>query len=285
MSESNRIRIVCTSDTHNEDPSKLVPDGDVFIHAGDMTNHGTFEELEKAYQWISNLPHKLKIVISGNHDSSLDPHHESHSEESLALFTSPSAREAGIVYLGPSSPFHTHADLLNIYANPSTPDFLKKGYGHTYPPHPAPEATAVWASAPETCNGPLDLWVTHGPPKDRLAVVGPFPFTLYLKGCEVQRQKVAAAKPLVCIFGHFHYSYGIERVTWREGPDVKPGDEVAQSTKVTGEGVHDFTGLKPGKETVFINTAWMTGLMTLTKKRNKPVAFDLEYAPPISNDA
>jgi predicted phosphodiesterase len=74
MSESNRIRIVCTSDTHNEDPSEHVPDGDVFIHAGDMTNHGTFEELEKAYQWIKNLPHKLKIVISGTSSHLLHVH-------------------------------------------------------------------------------------------------------------------------------------------------------------------------------------------------------------------
>ena len=122
--------------------------------------------------------------------------------------------------------------------------------------------------------------MSHGPPKDRLAIVGPFPFTLYLKGCEVQRQKVAGAKPLVCVFGHFHYSHGVERVSWREdGAEVKPGNEVANSKMVTGEGVHDFTDLKPGKETVFINAAWMTGLMTHTKKRNKPVAFDLEYSP------
>ena len=67
MSNSNtrRIRIVCTSDTHNDDPTEKVPDGDVFIHAGDMTDYGTPEELKSALEWIRKLPHKLKIVIAG----------------------------------------------------------------------------------------------------------------------------------------------------------------------------------------------------------------------------
>ena len=33
-----------------------------------------------------------------------------------------------------------------------------------------------------------------------------------LIGCEAQRKKVAAARPLVCIFGHYHCGYGVEKV-------------------------------------------------------------------------
>ena len=60
-----RIRIVCTSDTHNDDLTGRVPDGDVFVHAGDMTDDGTPEELEKALSWIRKLPHELKVIIPG----------------------------------------------------------------------------------------------------------------------------------------------------------------------------------------------------------------------------
>ena len=59
------IRIVCISDTHNDDCSADLPDGDILIHAGDMTDDGTMEELEKAYRWISKLPHKFKVIVAG----------------------------------------------------------------------------------------------------------------------------------------------------------------------------------------------------------------------------
>jgi hypothetical protein len=68
---ARRIRIVCVSDTHNDDLTGHVPAGDVFVHAGDMTDDGTQEELERALDWIRNLPHKLKVVIPGTGITSL----------------------------------------------------------------------------------------------------------------------------------------------------------------------------------------------------------------------
>lgn len=38
------VRTVCISDTHNIQPE--LPDGDVLLHAGDLTNRGTFDELQ-----------------------------------------------------------------------------------------------------------------------------------------------------------------------------------------------------------------------------------------------
>ena len=66
MSEiGDRVRIVCISDTHNDDCSASLPDGDILIHAGDMTDDGTMEELQKAYDWISKLPHRIKVIVAG----------------------------------------------------------------------------------------------------------------------------------------------------------------------------------------------------------------------------
>ncbi|KAF2724553.1 Metallo-dependent phosphatase [Polychaeton citri CBS 116435] len=64
------VRIVCISDTHTLQCS--VPDGDVLIHAGDLTNKGTPAELQAQIDWLDSLPHKYKIAIAGNHDSWLD---------------------------------------------------------------------------------------------------------------------------------------------------------------------------------------------------------------------
>ncbi len=50
----NKVRIVCMSDTHSlEHRIKFtVPDGDIFIHAGDFTNVGRKEDVIKFNAWI-----------------------------------------------------------------------------------------------------------------------------------------------------------------------------------------------------------------------------------------
>lgn len=65
------IKIVCISDTHTN--TVPVPNGDVLIHAGDLTNAGTSKDIQAQLDWIASLPHKEKIVIAGNHDSYFDP--------------------------------------------------------------------------------------------------------------------------------------------------------------------------------------------------------------------
>jgi hypothetical protein len=82
----------------------------------------------------------------------------------------------------------------------------------------------------------------------------------------------------MCVFGHYHVSYGVERVVWRDGAVGEDDDGVAESEILTDEkddGFYDFTSLKPGKESVFVNAAWMTGDKRMTEKRNKPVVIDL----------
>jgi 3',5'-cyclic AMP phosphodiesterase CpdA len=65
-SGSPAIKVVCTSDTHNAQPR--LPDGDIFIHAGDLTINGTLPELQTQLDWLHSLPHRHKIVVAGNHD-------------------------------------------------------------------------------------------------------------------------------------------------------------------------------------------------------------------------
>lgn len=50
-----------------------MPDGDVFLHAGDFTKCGSAAEVQEFDQWLAALPHKHKIVIAGNHELSFDP--------------------------------------------------------------------------------------------------------------------------------------------------------------------------------------------------------------------
>ena len=62
------MRIVCISDTHSMHRQIQVPDGDLLIHAGDCLGVGTLDELEDLDRWFSELPHRNKILIAGNHD-------------------------------------------------------------------------------------------------------------------------------------------------------------------------------------------------------------------------
>lgn len=59
-----KTRIVCVSDTHNQTPK--LPRGDVLIHAGDLTNQGSYSELKKAVEWIEKQDFEAKIVVAGN---------------------------------------------------------------------------------------------------------------------------------------------------------------------------------------------------------------------------
>lgn len=62
--EKRKTRIVCISDTHNQTPK--LPPGDVLIHAGDLTNQGSYSELKKTVEWLERADFEAKIVIAGN---------------------------------------------------------------------------------------------------------------------------------------------------------------------------------------------------------------------------
>ena len=66
------IRVVCISDTHSHIVED-VPEGDILVHAGDLTDDGSVQEIQKQIDWLESLPHKEIVVISGNHDTYLDP--------------------------------------------------------------------------------------------------------------------------------------------------------------------------------------------------------------------
>jgi len=52
-------RFVCISDTHSRAFS--VPDGDVLLHSGDLTNTGTVSDFQKTMDWLYGLPHPVKM--------------------------------------------------------------------------------------------------------------------------------------------------------------------------------------------------------------------------------
>lgn len=66
-----RTRFVCVSDTHNS--RVKLPKGDVLIHAGDLTNQGSYSELQRAVAWLEAAPFECKIVVAGRPSDNLYP--------------------------------------------------------------------------------------------------------------------------------------------------------------------------------------------------------------------
>ena len=56
-----------SGDTHMQHEKLSMPDGDVLIHSGDFTNHGSLSEVREFAAWLTTLSYKYIIIVPGNH--------------------------------------------------------------------------------------------------------------------------------------------------------------------------------------------------------------------------
>ena len=63
------MKILHLSDTHGlHHRIKEMPEADVIVHSGDISNNGTEEEVLDFLNWYIELPYPHKIFVTGNHD-------------------------------------------------------------------------------------------------------------------------------------------------------------------------------------------------------------------------
>ena len=63
------MKILHLSDTHGLHLRiKEMPEADVIVHSGDISNNGTEEEVLDFLNWYIELPYPHKIFVTGNHD-------------------------------------------------------------------------------------------------------------------------------------------------------------------------------------------------------------------------
>ncbi|KAM5352679.1 hypothetical protein ACJ41O_005401 [Fusarium nematophilum] len=197
--ESPPITIVCVSDTHCTQPE--LPDGDVLLHAGDLTNQGTFEELQAQLSWLQSTPHRYKVVIGGNHDKLLDVDYVRQFPDRICEGegTAKSDLDWGdIIYLHNSSTtlVFPNGRKLKVYGSPLTE--WCGTWAFQYPP-----IRQVWASA---VPDDTDILLTHGPPRGRLDSGG--------KGCPQLLREVCRVRPRLVVFGHIHSGAGYEGMAY-----------------------------------------------------------------------
>ncbi len=183
------MRIVAVADTHTfESDLGRVPDGDIFVHAGDMVRGGTLEEMQAVAEWISGLPHAHKVLVAGNHDWCFDREREA----TLALFT------GDVTYLQDEEA--TIAGL-RFWGSPWQPAFNNWAFNLAR----GPALAEKWAQIPSG----IDVLVTHGPPEgfgDTSGMAG-------RQGCADLIEAVRRAQPRLHMFGHIHQDGGV----WQDG--------------------------------------------------------------------
>ena len=54
-------------DTHMQHDRLKLPSGDVLIHSGDFTNHGSLKEIQVFAAWLETLDFEHIIIVPGNH--------------------------------------------------------------------------------------------------------------------------------------------------------------------------------------------------------------------------
>jgi Icc-related predicted phosphoesterase len=188
---SSAIRIVAMADTHLYHEGLVVPDGDILVHAGDMLQYGSLEELARAADFLRALPHRTKIIVAGNHEVCL----EKQPAEARALLE-------GFVYLEDEGAV---VDGLSFYGSPWQPKFRIWAFGATR----GAELASKWAKIPDR----VDVLVTHGPPHgfgDRIL----WRDEQRRVGCADLLARVRTVQPRCHLFGHIHQDGG----TWTEGP-------------------------------------------------------------------
>ena len=181
------MRIIAISDTHGLHEALAIPEGDVLVHAGDVTSHGAVEELVAFNEFLGRLPHRYKLVIAGNHDWCF----EQQPELCARLLTN-------AIYLQDAA---ITIEGVKFYGSPWQPWFMDWAFNLPR----GPELARRWARIPED----TDILITHGPPLGFGDRVGGEERV----GCEDLLRRVREVRPKLHLFGHIHEDGGL----WAEG--------------------------------------------------------------------
>lgn len=206
----DKIRFVCISDTHGKiEGSKLhMPPGDVLLHAGDFTQKGHMNEIQKFNSYLGALPYKVKVVIAGNHDLTFD---DNITEASLRTFgvqkstvqSYLSERGLKSVKQMLTSAIYLEDSLvtvcgIKIYGAPWQPVFCDWGFNLKR----GEDILKKWQTIPAD----LDILMTHGPPVGHGDLTGGNNNV----GCvELLNTVQKRVKPKFHVFGHIHEGYGV----------------------------------------------------------------------------
>jgi Icc-related predicted phosphoesterase len=185
------MKILAISDTHGlHGRLNIPPNLDAIIVAGDMSNsqaiYVNYNEMLDFLAWLDSYEIRHKIIIAGNHDTSIE-------RGGLELDKRP-----GIVYLENSE---YDMEGIKVWGSPYTPSF---GFGWAYNKDRG-KIGKYWDMIPEDTN----ILVTHGPPKGILDISINRDDVVEFCGDKSLLNAVMRVKPTYHIFGHIHNVAGV----------------------------------------------------------------------------
>ena len=193
------IKIICASDTHKTKPS--LPEGDILLHAGDLSQYGTFDEIQNQITWLNSQSHRWKVVIAGNHDLLVDQDFvDTHPDRELEKpgKSRKNLNWGNVIYLQNSSiDLDVGYRKIKVYGSPLTPQC--GNFAFQYLP-----IKDVWN---DTVPPDTDV-LTHGPPVGWLDDNG--------NGCGWLLDELWRVKPRLLVFGHIHVGRG-QQCIWFDG--------------------------------------------------------------------
>lgn len=182
------MKIWHISDTHGHEDQLAVPDGiDMVIFSGDAGNsrspYTNEHEVRTFLLWFSSLDIKYKVMIAGNHDSSI---------EAKLITKRQLEKDYGIIYLEDSS---TEIEGLKLWGSPWTPTFNNWSFNRN-----RDKLHKLWSSIPDD----TDIVITHGPPKGILDLSRDRDNVLEFCGCSALDKRMRTLQPMLNLFGHIH---------------------------------------------------------------------------------
>lgn len=176
------MKLVCISDTHNQYQTLdgKIPDGDILIHAGDLVRHGSIAEIQAFVDWYSQLPHRYKLFIGGNHDGALE-----HSRHLINIPNNLTYLENELIII----------EGIRIWASPVSPPY--RSFGFMWDDTRREE---LYKTVPE-----CDIIINHSPPYGTIDTV----LDGKSVGCKFLAAAIARVRPKLVICGHIHEAYGI----------------------------------------------------------------------------
>ncbi len=183
------MRIVALADTHTyhtdlDGFGQPWPAAEVLIHAGDMLQTGSVQELRAFAAWFALLPYRHKIVVAGNHDRCF----ETHPAQARAILGTEVhyLQDQGVTLEG-----------VHFWGSPWQPRYHKGAFNLD----PGPALANQWARIPPQ----TDVLITHTPPYGTGDLAAPQNHC----GCKELAEALRHTRPPLHVFGHIHQNGGV----------------------------------------------------------------------------
>ncbi|TIA89917.1 hypothetical protein E3P99_01820 [Wallemia hederae] len=232
----NSTRFIVLSDTHNRVFS--IPDGDILIHAGDLT--ALYDvNFDITAKWLLACQIKTKVIVAGNHDLMLlrsgKPHSDGSWDVSYTDDYDPQAIDSLCGDIGVSNGlYYLQNTVKQVHSCGRTWRILGSPL---YPSRRPTKHTATQALKTVSRFEPMDVLITHGPPHN---ILDKTQSNLNV-GCVELTDALPRLRPKLHVFGHIHESRGC-KVVWHDDESYTIHINAANSRvfgRYNGESDHD----------------------------------------------